>query len=136
MTTVCSRCLLMKSQVSPLNDGVISHGLCREHKLEALLAADLATLPEIEEFESLREEYVAMTVRVPSRVAARMRALTAVMTRCGGPAPDLSIIGGLALAREINRSEYEPFPFQVYSPIITSFQALAVRAQLISTEQS
>jgi hypothetical protein len=114
MTTVCARCLLLKQQVSPLKDGELSHGLCREHELETLVAGGMATIAESEELAAIRADYVELSVRVPGHVADRLRALGAVLEREAGRPADLRLVAGLALARDLNRGDYETVPTAVY----------------------
>lgn len=114
MISACAKCLVMKLQVSPLNESEVSHGLCREHELETLAASGLASVQEAEELAQLRAGYVELTVRVPGLVADRLRDLGAALERETRRPVDLRLVGGLALARDLNRADYEKVPLTVY----------------------
>lgn len=130
MTVVCSHCLVLKQQMSPMDDGIISHGLCREHELELLIAGELATPLELEELAALRAQHVELTVRVPAHVAARLRELCAAAASVGRGVDPIAA-AGVALSREINRTEYESVPPAVYSsPVLAAFGAILLRAKL------
>lgn len=135
MTSVCARCLIMKEQVSPLNDGVLSHGVCREHELELLVAGNLATTDEAAELAALRADYVEVTARVPGHVADRLRQLCAALERNLGRAPDMRLVAGQALARDLNRGEYETVPSAVYASVPTAQDIIAARAQIVLRPQ-
>ncbi len=119
LTTVCMRCLLLKHQVGRIQAdtqaGELSHGICREHELEMLLAEGTATVAEQAELAEIRAGYLDLTVRVPGYVADRLKALCAELERHAGRAPDARLVAGLALARDLNRGEYDETPLNVYA---------------------
>lgn len=114
MTSACSVCLLMLRQISPINDGRISHGLCKEHALAMLIAGGMCTIEEVGEYAGLRCEYETLTVKVPPHVAAGLRALSTAVEYSSGRSADPELLAGLALARELNRMEYEPVQITGY----------------------
>jgi len=114
MTSACSVCLVMLTQVSPIKDGEVSHGLCREHELAALIAGGMCTAEEVEEYSGLRAKYETLTVTVSPHVAAILRDLCAAAARSSCRPTDSDLVAGVALSRQLNKMEYERYSLCAY----------------------
>lgn len=114
MTSACSVCLALVTQISPIKDGEVSHGLCREHELAALIAGGMCTAEEVEEYSCLRSKYETLTVQVPPHVAAILRDLCAAVARSSSRPADSDLVAGVALSRQLNKMDYEKFPLCAY----------------------
>lgn len=97
-----------------MDDGLVSHGLCREHELSALISAGVCSIQELAEYSQLRSQYETITLKVAPQVNSLLRALCASVEAAGGRAADPDAIAGLALARQLNRIEYEKYPLNAY----------------------
>lgn len=114
MTSVCSVCLALVTQVSPIKDGEVSHGLCREHELAALISGGMCTAEEVAEYSAIRAGYETLTVQVPPHVAAILRAVCALAERHSSRPADAALLAGVALSRQLNKMEYERYSIVSY----------------------
>ncbi len=106
MITICAVCLELITQVSPLAESRVSHGLCRLHSLEFIERAGMTTEAEAAELKDLLSKRVEITAIVPASVANALEARRQLDEVNAGRSYQFSETAGMLLTREANRTEW------------------------------
>ena len=110
MKTICAYCQALISQVSPLEDGIVSHGACHICALRLLKRGGLATPEEMRELAAIEAaaEPTVISVQVPATVAAAL-AVDAAAAR-----EPFAVVAGRVLVAALNRREHDDYEPAIY----------------------